>query len=190
MASASTPAAEESRRGRKRLRYQEEWKRKKRKLQKDKGDSYTTYKGERKPAKNRPDLACRCPFRCSEKVREVERERIFTDFYTLGSHDAQNKYLFGLIRKEDVKRRTRGASKPRSHSLFYHVRLCDGSHVQVCKKSFCDLHAVGKRIDKLIEKLTAGVLVASDRRGKHKNRPHAISEKVKQSIREHIVIPS
>ena len=31
-----------------------------------------------------------------------------------------------------------------------------------------------------------GVLVASDQQGKHKNRPHAVSEETKQKIREHI----
>ena len=34
--------------------------------------------------------------------------------------------------------------------------------------------------------MTAGALVASDGRGKHRNRPHSIPEEVKQKIREHI----
>ena len=44
----STP---ESRRGRKRLRMEKNWKRKKRKMEKDRGEAYTTYKGETKVAK-------------------------------------------------------------------------------------------------------------------------------------------
>ena len=184
---STTPGAEESRRGRKRLRYQVEWKRKKRKLQKDKGETYTTYKGERRAAKQLVSLTCHCAYHCRERVTEVERERIFKAFYQLGSNDAQNKYLYGLIRKKIVKRRTRGAARPRSHTLSYHVRLRDGSHVQVCKHAFCDLHAIGKRrVENLVAKLTAGVLVATDQRGKHKNRPHATSEATKQKIREHI----
>ena len=184
---SSTPGAEESRRGRKRLRYEEEWTRKKRKLQKDKGESYTTYKGERQAAKQLVSLTCQCAYHCRERVSEPERERIFKDFYKLGSNDAQNKYLYGLIRKKSVRRRTQAAARPRSHTISYHVRLRDGSHVQVCKKAFCDLHAIGKRrVENLVDKLTAGVLVASDQRGKHKNRPHAISEEAKRKIREHI----
>ena len=42
--SSGSPGAQESRRGRKRLRYPEEWA--KRKHNKDRGGSYTTYKGE------------------------------------------------------------------------------------------------------------------------------------------------
>ena len=48
---STTPGAEESRRGRKRLRYEDDWKRKKRKLQKDKGESYRTYKGKERAEK-------------------------------------------------------------------------------------------------------------------------------------------
>ena len=139
----STPGAEESRRGRKRLRFEEDWLRKKRKLQKDKGESYASYKGEQKASKELVSVTCKCLSRCREKVNETERKRLFKEFYKIGSHDSQNKYLYGLIRKESVKRRTRAASKLRSHTFTYHVRLGDGSHVQVCKKTFCDLHAIG-----------------------------------------------
>ena len=45
MAFAADAGAKESRRGRKRLRYEEQWVKKKRKLAKDKGASYATYKG-------------------------------------------------------------------------------------------------------------------------------------------------
>ena len=100
---SSTPGAEESRRGRKRLRYEDDWKRKKRKLQKDKGESYRTYKGEERAEKQLVDLTCKCAYRCREKVNEVERERLFKDFYKLGSTDVQNKYLYGLIRRKDVR---------------------------------------------------------------------------------------
>ena len=55
------------------------------------------------------------------------------------------------------------------------------------KKTLCDLHAIGKRrLEKLASKMTAGALVASDGRRKHRNRPHSIPEEVKQKIREHI----
>ena len=59
--------------------------------------------------------------------------------------------------------------------------------MQVCKVSFCAVHAIGKRrIENLVDKLTTGVLVASDQQGKHKNGPHAVSEETKQKIRQHI----
>ena len=114
----------------------------------------------------------------------LERERIFEDFYTLRNHDTQNKYLYGLIQKKAIKRQTRNA---RNYSLTYHIHLCDGSQVQVCKKTFCDLHAVSKRrVERRVENLLAGVLAASDQRGKHRNQPHAIPVEAKKQVREHI----
>lgn len=181
---ASTP--EVGKRGRKRLRVESEWKKKKRKLLKDSGEVYATYTGAQKPAKEMLSLSCKCKYRCRELADE-ERERLFTDFYKLGNHDSQNKYLFGLLRREPIKRKRQGALSRRSHTISYHVRLKDGSQVQVCKQSFCDLHAIGKRrVEKLTEKLVAGVLVPGDNRGKHSNRPHSIPEERKDMVREHI----
>ena len=183
----STPEDQDRRRGRKRLRFEQEWARKKRKLQKDRGEAHTSYKGERKAAKELENLTCKCQYNCGEKLNAPERRRIFEQFYKLGSHDAQNKYLYGLIRKKSVQRKTRGVTIRRSQTIAYHIRLRDGTHVQVCKKTFCDLHAIGKRrVERLCLKLSAGVLVASDERGKHSNRPHAISEELKRKVREHI----
>lgn len=168
-ASAGTSA--ESRRGRKHLRHEENWARKKRKLAKDKGKSYSTYVGKSKLAKEIADLTCSCPYNCSKNVEEAEHHRIFQEFYQLGDHDAQNKYLYGLISIVGVKRQAKQSrSQHRQHTIVYKVRLADGSHKQVCKKSFCDLHAIGKRhVEKLVEKVTQGILIASDMRGKHKN---------------------
>ena len=184
--SDSVPGNEESRRGRKRLRYEEEWVKKKRKLEKDKGAPYTTYSGGQKPGKQLASLSCHCSYRCRD-IREEERLRIFQEFYDLGNHDAQNKYLYGLISTADVKRRTTKSTRPRAHTIVYQVRLADGSRKRVCKKSFCDLHVIGKRrVEKLVEKMSLGILIASDCRGKHENRPYAISDEAKDKVREHI----
>ena len=82
---SSTPGLPKSRRGRKHLRNEENWKRKKRKLLKDKGKSYTTSNGVRKAAKEMVSISCRCTNKCRENVGDEERERIFTGFYELGS---------------------------------------------------------------------------------------------------------
>ena len=185
---SSTPGLPESRRGRKRLRNEENWKRKKRKLLKDKGKGYTTSKGVRKAAKEMVSISCRCTNKCRENVGDEEQERIFTGFYELGSHDQQNKYLFGLIHKVDVKRRRgAGGHAGRRHTFTYHVRLRDGKSVQVCKNTFCVLHGIAKRrVEGVAAQLVDGVVIASDERGKHKSRPHSVPDEVKEKIREHI----
>ena len=89
---------------------------------KDRGGSYTTYKGEQVKAVIWYSMSL-VGYRCRERVNAEEQERIFNDFYALASHDTQNKYLYGLIHKEPVKRQTTRPQslKYRRHTLTYHV---------------------------------------------------------------------
>ena len=102
------------------------------------------------------------------------------------SHDEQNKYLFGLIEKKDVRRRR--TEKPfKMNTFVYNVRLENGNRVRVCKKTFCDLHAIGKRrVETLAAKIVGGVVFSGDERGRHCNRPKKTTEEAKERIREHI----
>lgn len=177
---------EVGKRGRKWLRLESGWKRK-RKIQKDSGEAYATYTGEAKAAKKVLNLTCKCAHLCPKKLDEEEQKRIFGDFYKLGNHDTQNQYLLGLLRKEAVKRKTRGTTTQRSNTITYQIRGKNGTYVQVCKTSFCDVHAIGKRrVEGLAEKLVSGELPAIDGRGKHSNRRHTIPEERKDKAREHI----
>ena len=161
--------------------------RKKRKLQKDGGSAYATYKGEPRSAKQPLAITCRCRLGCAEKIPPNERKIVFDEFYKLKSHDAQNKYLYGLIRKRSVRRRkaSRASTTKRDVTYSYCIRL-KGKEVEVCKKTFCDVHSVGKRrIEVLCEKLKAGDLLVQDNRGRHQNR-HTVPDYIKEQIREHI----
>ena len=176
--------------GRKRLRNVELWTRKKRKIMKDRGKTYKTYKGESRSSKMMvASLSCSCQNHCALLVSASERKHIFESFYKLGDHDSQNKYLYGLIERFAPKRkRPRSTTMTtRSHSYHYHVRLNSGDQVRVCKKAFCEIHRISKRrVEIACKKLTSGVLFSGDERGKHKNRPHAINEELKAQVREHI----
>ena len=72
----------ESRQGRKRLRCVSEWARKKRKIAKDSGKAYKTYKGECVVKKISIPLSCYCSNRCASQVKATERDRIFHMFMT------------------------------------------------------------------------------------------------------------
>ena len=176
--------------GRKRIRRTEQWVKNKKKSKKDSGKAYTTYRGERKGRKQ-PAIAltCRCQHHCSSLVTVTDRQQIFNDFYKLGSHDTQNKYLFGLIERCTPKqsRQRRSTGKPRSNTYRYFVRNARGEKIQVCKNAFCEVHAIGKRrVEVLSTKLASGVLFSGENRGLHRNRPHTITDEVKVQVREHI----
>ena len=65
---------------RKRLHYEDQWKWKKRKLMKDSGKAYETYKGEIRAAKTSPNINCRYNFKCSTKLSSTQQQRTFDDF--------------------------------------------------------------------------------------------------------------
>ena len=178
----------ERQKGRKRLRYIQLWKKRRQKARKDSGKAYKTYKGEQQDKKRMADiLFCRCNLHCSSNVARSERERIFREFYQLGNHDSQNKYLYGLIERTMPKRKVPSAKTSRVNSFVYRLRLSNGNHVQICKQTFCQVHGIGKRrVENLCTAMTSGVLSCSDGRGKHANRPHALSESLKEQVRQHI----
>ena len=186
--SSGTPPFEN--RGRKRLRCVERWVKNKKKNKKDSGKAYTTYRGERRGHKQPAvALSCRCQHHCSSHVTMEDRQRIFEDFYQLGSHDTQNKYLYGLIERSVPiqQRRRRSTGKPRANTYRYFVRNVKGERIQVCKDAFCQLHTIGKRrVEVISTKLVSGVLFSGDNRGLHGSRPNAIRDEVKTQVREHI----
>ena len=70
------PRDNERKGGRKRLRFEEEWTRKKRKIQKDSGEAYTSYKGDHRAEKELVTIECKCVHKCCSKVDDAERERL------------------------------------------------------------------------------------------------------------------
>ena len=64
------------------------------------------------------------------------------------------------------------------------VCLREGDQINVCKQAFCQIHAIGKdRVEILCKKVVSGVLFSGDNHGKHKNRSHAICNKLKTQVR-------
>ena len=88
--------------GMKRLRFEEEWKRTQKKLKKDSVKAYTMVNSVLK--KQLLAIRCKCAYNC-HSIDDMERERIFREFYKPKSHDV--KYLFGPICKQPVKVRLR-----------------------------------------------------------------------------------
>ena len=176
-------------RERKRVRCVNRWVKNK-KSKKDSGKAYRTYRSQRISRKQpASSLSCCCQHHCSSLLRVADIKRMFYDFYKLGSHDTQNKYLFGLIERctPRQQRRRRSMGKPRSNTYCYFLRNVTGEKIQVCKDAFCQVHAIGKRrIEIVTAKLASGVFFSGNNRGLHDNRPHAIPDEIKAQVREHI----
>lgn len=138
---------------------------------------------------------CNCTkLQCFNKMDEMVRLDIIRNFNELPSYDAQNLYLSGFVECNLVKQRKN--RKPaeeatfHSYSYKYKVRvLKNGSvnNIPVCYKAFLSLYGITpRRLQHIQNQLTEHGKVAPDGRGKHKNRPRALSEETKNKVHEHI----
>ncbi|XP_049790952.1 uncharacterized protein LOC126198565 [Schistocerca nitens] len=169
----------------KRTRNPSEWQREKRKRLRVAGKSYINSKGdvvqERKIGED-----CKCRRKCYKIVTEDVRNKLFDGYYSLKSHDEQNAYLFGLIRKYDIARKRCKDSDRRTCSYRYFVRH-RGKEVQVCRLAFAHIHGISAhKIRILCQKQDQNVMYPRDGRGKHDNRPTKISDQTRNQIKEHI----
>ena len=146
-------------------------------------------------------------------LTQNERDDIFREFYAIGDYNAQNAFLFGLISQNEcsdiyVKKRVNKNTSRRHVSFIYHVKNCNGRQIRVCSKGFCDVFGISKRRlstargdrKNVSESLNDGkdseheesppisskLSPHVDRRGKHGNYKHKISEEDKKSVIEHI----
>lgn len=136
---------------------------------------------------------CKCLIlKCFANIPESERKKLLSDFNSLMNRDSQNLYLSGLVECNLVRQRSKRSEKDdsnlHSYSYKYKVRINrDGTLIeqQVCFKAFKSLHGVsGRRIQTIQEQLTGHGKVLPDQRGKHKNRPHALSEGTVEKVHE------
>lgn len=137
---------------------------------------------------------CKCKQQCFLKVGE-KKSQIITRMNSMKSNDEINCYLAGLIVVLPVaQRRPRKDPLEAAHreaTFSYCVKYIkdDGKAVEinVCKQAFCSLHGIGRgKLEHLLKALKNSAEPPKDNRGKHKNRPHAVSQETKNKIIEHI----
>lgn len=129
----------------------------------------------------------KCRFKCPSKISEEDRERIFSNFWSLSNLQRQRDFL--LANMESITpqyRYTRDDSHRRLNNAFY-FNVENVTH-RVCKLFFKNSLAISDRpIRTVIEKKTIfpGGIITEDRRGRHGKHYH-IDDAIKNTIREHI----
>lgn len=144
-------------------------------------------------------LDCRCKrFKCFSKIRETERRKILGYFNQLETSDEQNSHLAGLITVVPVKRRRPrcaeiDVSRFNDASYAYRVRcnLDDEDEnivdTQVCYKDFLSLHGITpRRIQSIQTSLKESGSAKKDNRGRHRNRPHKLTDETVNKVCQHI----
>lgn len=138
---------------------------------------------------------CKCSkLKCFSNITQCERWQIISHFNNLPDRDTQNLHLSGLIEsslvKQRYKRNENEDSRLHSYCYKYKVRVTRNDHLheqQVCYKAFLALHGItGRRLQTIQEQLAHHGKVLPDLRGKHSNRPHALTDNTKSKIHEYL----
>ena len=135
-------------------------------MKKNKGESYTTSKGQNIQSKKiKPGCTRNCPLKCCENVTLEERENIFKSYWGSGSFDTQRNYIAQNVLSVPPKKvgsNNRRERKPRAYFL-----TLENKRVQVCRTFFLNtLSVTEKTVNCTIKKKIKSAIPLSDGRGK------------------------
>lgn len=176
-------------RARKRSRNPKKWIDNVNKAARNAGKSYTTRKGKMVPEKTLgPRCEAACKYKCQQNVSEEDRMLIFEKFYKTDTHDKKWLFISNLVTvKPPAKAAADTASgKNRSSSRSYFLRI-SGEMKRVCKVMFLNTLAISETmVDTALHKMGDSCGISPDKRGKHQNRPQAMSQEKRESVITHI----
>lgn len=141
-----------------------------------------------------PDSKC-SRLECFTVVTECERKRLISEFNDLTTYDEQNSALSGLISVLPVRQRrptsnSRDENRRKSASYAYRVRVnIEGNmrDVPVCFRAFISIFGVTpRRVQFIQSSLLARGFSPKDKRGKHANRPHKVSNETRALVTDFI----
>lgn len=146
----------------KRERRPETWQRNIKKKLKTEGKEYVNAKGKLVPAKKLLPVDCsKCKQRCTDKISEETRRKIFDWFWKLGSYTAQKEFVISRVTQVATK-----TSKRRHVHRLFSFEI-NGKYESVCKPFFSRTLGIGDSyIYKAFEQKARDLFV-HDGRGKH-----------------------
>lgn len=158
-----------------------------RKTNRNSGLKYKNSLGIFQEAKSIKICDCtKCPYKCTERITEEERLKLFKDFWDLGEYSRQTDYIAGRVKQMKCKRqRVEGSRRKTSFSYEFHL---GEKNVVVCKKFFLSTLSISeKRVRVVMEKLlrSASRTASPDRRGRHEPGIK-ISSKTLRIVNEYI----
>ncbi|XP_045446690.1 uncharacterized protein LOC123654873 [Melitaea cinxia] len=180
---ASSPASPKAKKGRKRKRNEENWKRNVNKMLRNTGKAYKSASNKiKEERKIKEPCGDKCRLQCKSKLSEDERMLLFKNYWALGDNKKQWEYIsksMSIITPKYRYIREGGIRKPRNKNHAFHFKLPDKS-VRVPKKDMCDVCAAFENSDNK-ENL-------KEEHDKHlKEKELCRAEKAKDKLNENIV---
>ncbi|KAJ1524612.1 hypothetical protein ONE63_011096 [Megalurothrips usitatus] len=161
-----------------------------RKIARNSGQLYSTASGEEVPARSAGEVH-KCGYlKCHTLLSPEEVQQLFSEFWSLGSHNRQWQKVASLIEyKEPARRRKRmeDSGKSRRLTYFYHFEV-NGKRLRVCKETFLSVLCVSETFvrNAMEKKLkTVSGIPEDDARGKHEPK-NKLSPDTVQAVKAHI----
>ena len=183
----NTSPKPKTKKGKKRIRKPENWKKNQRKCLRNAGQQYTSARGKLVKAREMGPV-CKCRLNCSINISEKLRKKFFDEYWALGSLQRQRDYLSSCIDvvKVSYRRIKENVELPRKPNCAFYF-LQDGKRVKVCKPFLINTLGLKERtLRSVIDTKFSGIGASpNDMRGKHKHHSK-LSEEIEESVRIHI----
>ncbi|CAG2211934.1 unnamed protein product [Mytilus edulis] len=155
------------------------------------GKEYVSQRGKPVHQKVVKSVDCsKCKFKCSQKITEENRQKIFDLFWSLESYERKKDFIISRVEEKQTRKYidpnkdiTQKRKRNIHRSYFFDI---GGTKTIVCKMYFKKTLDVGDAyIDNAMQNESGGVFIGADKRGKHtplnKTKPEYL-----QKVRSHI----
>lgn len=186
----SSPALVRNR-GKKRIRNHKDWGEIKRKRLTNEGKTYCSKRGHIVQEKTMRE-ACRCRYKCSDKVSEDTRKDIFKKFWALGDRAKQWLHIANYTKQEHKKRTyfARTEIHKRIYTYKYFLPKYEEqfhTKIDVCKTMFLNTLGITERMTRTAwQKYDGTTTVEKDMRGFHSHHKKIVDERMIASVCDHV----
>ncbi|XP_071480958.1 uncharacterized protein [Diadema antillarum] len=177
--------SQSEKRGRKRKRNPEEWKKRQQSRKRNRGEEYVVRNKTIPARKIGKKCNTKCPHKCFSKFSDEDRKTLFEDYWKTGSYTRQRDFIHHHIsRSKAIPRKKRKSQKRVRHMYKYHLPLTS-QRERVCKHFFLSTLGIGSKLIEYTLKKYEGPFAREDRRGKLPSVNKTSEEDVKK-VCEHI----
>lgn len=151
--------------GRKRKKQEDLWKRHLAKAKRNKGEAYVNSREKNIPNRQiLPTCEEKCIFKCSQVISEEERKLVFNKYWALGNLQEQRHFIRSCLTPIDFK--VKKERRLPNNKFYFEIT---GRKIRVCKLYFVNTLGISDRtVRTVLEKSKEGVL-ENEKRGKHEN---------------------
>lgn len=177
--------------GKKKLRNENAWKKNVRKIKRNSGEEYTSVRGKKVPKKVFQHITKCCSKNCCNNLDNSAQKKIFSEFWGIGDKTQQDTLLLSCLENVPKLRENVGPNKKKRDNQWKYFFTVQGFKIRTCRKLLLSLLKISEKRLRIVQKNKLSGEPVRDMRGKHENRPHKISHDVYNMIKEHwALLPS